>query len=71
MQKEKPAIFTLSRQQKITPNCTGAGAEGWWGSGRVRDAVAAGDSGKPGGQLPGGGFSLPPHMCKSGPPGTA
>lgn len=62
MQKEKPAIFTLSRQQKITPNCEGGGRGG------AREAAAAG---KQGGQLPGGVFSLPLHMCESGPPGTA
>lgn len=49
MQKEKPAIFTLSRQQKITPNCNGGGGRGGAG-----EAAAAG---KQGGRLPGGFFS--------------
>ena len=34
-------------------------------------AAAAGDSGKRGGQLPGGVFYLLQHMCESRPPGTA
>lgn len=48
--KRKAAIFTLSRQQKITPNCNG-GREPCG----AREAAAAG---KQGGRLPGGFFSL-------------
>lgn len=49
--KRKAVIFTLSRQQKITPNCNGGG--------NVRGEGAAA-AGKPGGRLPDGFF---PSLC--------
>lgn len=63
MQKEKPAIFTLSRQQKITPNCDGGGgAEAGRGRRLLLGSREASFQ---------AGFFLPLHMCESGPPGTA
>lgn len=52
MQKEKLAIFTLSRQQKINSNCDGAGEEGAAGEGG--GGSGCWEAGRP---LPGGGFS--------------
>ena len=69
MQKEKPAIFTLSRQQKITPNCDGGVGGG--GGGGLRRGEGGGfcwEAGRPASRR---GFFLPLHMCESGPPGTA
>lgn len=60
--KRKAAIFTLSRQQKMSPNCdgggnrAGAGGSGCWEAGRRASRRF---------------FSLSLHMCESGPPGTA
>lgn len=52
MQREKLVIFTLSRQQKITPNCDREGAV-------RRGAREAAAAGKQGGRLSGGYFFSP------------
>lgn len=55
MQKEKLVIFTLSRQQKITPNCKWGG--GLW-AGKGGQLLGAW-----GGLLPGRFFFFSLHMC--------
>lgn len=61
--KRKAVIFTLPRQQKITPNCNGGGNRSGRGGRWLLGSREAGFQAVF--------FPLSLHMCESGPPGTA